>query len=423
MMTQAFYTGISGIKSSQTGIDVTSDNIANVSTVGYRGYSTEFSSLFEEMTTTTNNTSVVDSSIGLGTRVSTTSMNQNEGSRVLTQRGTDLAINGEGWFGVQGEGEVLFTRAGDFHVDVNADLVASDGSYVLGTKGSNIKDGVLVTRTDTTPLGDVNNQEKLNFPETLTYPAEATTNVSFIANLGIMDLEDENIPKHVSGTAIDVNGDINHLQLSFTRSDLQTAPNTQWDVVATTQTKDGETIYDTQTGVIIFDELGEQVSNTLSQIDNNGTTVNIDLGKDFEGIISTDREIESSSTSDGLIGGELSGYDINQNGDIVATFSNGMQSSVGKIALYHFQNDQGLDRAGASKFSQSSNSGEAIFYKDATGQNITGSNIINYTLENSNVKMEVALTELIVLQRSFDSSSKIISTADQMLQKAISMGA
>jgi len=47
MMTQAFYTGISGLRSNQTAIDVISDNLANISTTGYRGYNAEFSSLFE----------------------------------------------------------------------------------------------------------------------------------------------------------------------------------------------------------------------------------------------------------------------------------------------------------------------------------------------------------------------------------------
>ncbi|MDP2893422.1 MAG: flagellar basal body protein, partial [Sulfurimonas sp.] len=69
-MIQAFYTGINGIKTHQNGIDVVSDNISNISTVGFRGSNIEFSSLFNENISTDAQLSSVDSSIGLGTKLS-----------------------------------------------------------------------------------------------------------------------------------------------------------------------------------------------------------------------------------------------------------------------------------------------------------------------------------------------------------------
>jgi len=100
-----------------------------------------------------------------------------------------------------------------------------------------------------------------------------------------------------------------------------------------------------------------------------------------------------------------------------------MQSSVGKIAVYHFQNDQGLNRVNGSRFAESNNSGKPLFFKDANGQNIIGSDIANFKLEGSNVEMSTGLTDLIVLQRAYDANSKSITTADQMIQKALNMGA
>lgn len=422
MMTQAFYTAVSGAKSSQTALDVASDNIANISTVGYRGYTTEFSSLFESAIATPSS-SIVDSSIGLGTKVQTTSMTEGKGNIILTERSTDLAILGDGWFGVQGEGDVLYTRAGDFLFDTDRNLVTSDGMHVLGTMGNNVNNGILTQQLGSVPLGNITAQQNLSFPESITVPAQATQNVSFVTNLGITLEGEEDLPKVVSASAIDPQGNTNHLELVFTKSEVQTTLGSQWDVEATTKSSDGSIIYDSQKGLVSFDENGAISSTTLTNINNNGATVNMDFGKDFEGVVSIQRDVKSSSTSDGVPSGELNGYDVNQNGEIVATFTNGVQSSVARVAVYHFQNDQGLERAGSSKFTQTSNSGEALFFKDAAGNNILGTSIINNSLENSNVKMEVALTELIVLQRSFDSSSKIISTADQMLQKAIDMGA
>ena len=129
----------------------------------------------------------------------------------------------------------------------------------------------------------------------------------------------------------------------------------------------------------------------------------------------------ASSKSNGKEKGDLVGYNINNKGEVVATFTNGEQSSVAAIAIYHFTNDKGLERINGSRFEESSNSGRAMFYKDQNGNAITGSQVLNNRLENSNVEMEVGLTELIVMQRSYDANAKSITTADEMIQKAINM--
>lgn len=418
MMTQAFYTGVSGLKSSQTSIDVTADNIANVSTIGYRGYSVEFASLFEESMTSGREKSVLNNTIGLGSKVQATTMSEHNGTLSITERSSDLAILGDGWFGVQGEEGNMFTRAGDFTFDADSNLVTTGGAFVLGTMGGNISNETLTHELNDIALGNVNSQEALSFPKSLTYPSQPTQNVNFFANL---DYEGTEI-RTISASAIDSLSNVNHVELEFSKSAIQVAPGAQWDVTAVAKTMDEETIYDAQSGTVSFGDNGELLSTTLSTIDNNGTTININLGEDYSGITATQGAATTGSSShDGLASGDLLGYDINVNGEVVATFSNGMQSSVGKVAVYHFQNDQGLDRIGSSSYMASSDSGEPIFFQDESGKNILGTGLANYSLENSNVKMEVALTELIILQRSFDSSSKIITTADEMLKKAIDM--
>ena len=420
MMTQAFYTGLSGIKSTQTGIDVLTDNIANIDTIGFRGYSTEFSSLLETSVVNTNDgISAQHSTIGIGTKVNATSMIEESGTLILSDRSTDLAISGDGWFGIANGDETLYTRAGDFVFNANNDLVTPDGMYVLGTMANNIKDEALTSVVQETLLGDIDTQEYLRFPKSLAYPPEPTQNTSFFGNLGI----DEEV-RTLGATVIDDQNSKNSLQLIFTKAKQQTPPGTQWDIVATIKSPNSETIYDTQTGVINFDAKGALLSHTLTTIDNNGTQVNIDLGKEYSGIVSTNTPYKpGSSSSDGTVGGDLIGYEINKNAEVIATFTNGMQSSVGKVALYHFQNDQGLNRVAGTRYQESSNSGEAIFFQDKNGKNILGSDIINYKLENSNILMTQSLTELIVLQRSFDANSKSVTTADQLLQKALEMDA
>ena len=422
MMTQAFYTGISGLKSNQTGIDIVTDNLANISTVGFRGYNTEFASMFEDSLNTASSNSSTTSSVGLGVQMQASTMIRDQGVIQLSDQSTDLAIVGDGWFGIAGgdDQDTMYTRAGNFTFDRDSDLITPDGHYVLGTMGGNISaDGLLTGVLAEVPLGEVGVQEKLRFPQTLVYPPEPSTSAKYLGNLGS---EDE--LRTMGAGVIDPLNNKNNLKLSFTRSVPQVLPGSQWDVVATTQTLDGTTIYDTKTGVANFDDRGALISTTLSTIDNNGAPVSIDLGSGFDGIVAiTNIPISASSLTDGTQGGDLEGYSVNKNAEVIATFTNGLQSSVGRIAVYHFRNEQGLDRASGARFYEGSNSGEPIFYKDASGQNIIGTDITNFNLEGSNVQMTSGLTDLIIFQRAFDANSKSITTADEMIQKALNMGA
>ena len=408
MMSQAFYTGINGIKAHQNGIDVVSDNLANTSTIGFRGYSTEFSSMFEEALHTSSEISSINSGVGVGTRLSTVSMDESKGVYQLTDRSTDLAILGDGWFGIQAGGDVHYTRDGSFMFDENRDLVTGDGYYVLGTMGNNIEDGKLIEKLAEVKLAEVDAQEKLQMPKELIFPVQPTTKVKFYGNLGV---EDET--RVISAKAIDPQSNNNSIRLEFSKVDPQVLPGSQWSITATAQSLDGETIYDTQNGVVSFNEAGALVSNTLSTIDNNGAEVELDLNTGFNGITAIKNPFTASSSSDGIEEGELKGYDINRNGEVIATFTNGEQSSVGSIAVYHFANDRGLNRASGTRFLESTNSGKPIFFKDANGENIIGTDITNYKLEGSNVRMEVGLTEIIIMQRSYDANSKSITTADR----------
>jgi len=433
-MIQAFYTGVNGIQTHQYGIDVIADNLSNISTNGFRSSNAEFASLFHESISTNAQLSSVDSNIGLGARLSAVTTNQKTGVYQLTERSTDLAIMGDGWFGIQsGYEDPVYTRDGSFTFDKNNDLVTDDGHYVLGTIGNNIQDGVVVDILDEVPLSDAKSQQKLRLPQDLKIAVQPTTEVEFYANIGIEDVQ-----RTMSGEAIDSQNNKNTIRLEFTKVDPQVLPGSQWNVVATAQSSNlvpvvdpythstsykPEIIYDTQSGIVSFDEVGKLVSNTLPALDNNGSSVNVNLGEGYNGLISTSDTIRASSKSDGKEAGYLVGYDINKNGEVIAAFTNGMQSSVATLAVYHFVNDGGLERISGTRFAQSSNSGKATFFQDAQGNNIKGVDITNYKLEGSNVAIETALTELIIMQRSYDANSKSITTAHEMLQKALDMKA
>lgn len=431
-MIQAFHTGISGIKTSQYGIDVVSDNLANIDTYGFKGYVAEYSSLFEDrLNTSYGNASSIKSSIGVGSKVNTVAMDESGGVLMKTERSTDLALLDEGWFGIQKGSDTIYTRDGNFVFDVNRDLVTQDGYFVLGTLGENIKDGVLVEKLAEIELKSADKQQKLTLPQELSFPLVPTDKANFLGNIGT-----EDTTMVISAQALDSQGNKNAIRLEFSKSDPQVLPGSQWDIKATAQSSEYESvyipesdetiimpkeIYDTRLGKVSFDHTGALISTTLTSINNNGTEVAINLGSMYEGIVSSSGSVATSSSSNGKEAGDLLGYDINGTGQIVAAFSNGEQSSVGSVAVFHFANDRGLARLSGTRFIESSNSGEPLIYKNADGKNTIGTQISNYRIEGSNVRMEAGLTELIILQRTFDANSKSITTADEMIQKAINM--
>lgn len=191
-----------------------------------------------------------------------------------------------------------------------------------------------------------------------------------------------------------------------------------------TSTKKVYEIVDSQTGTVSFGGAGQLLSNTIPTLNNGGTALTLNLGtiNGFDGLISSANiDKANSSTYNGSLEGFLSGYNVDENGNIVASFTNGKSSSIAKIPVYHFQNDQGLNSISSNLFEESANSGKAIFYTDSSGKTFSNTKIYSQKLESSNVDLATALTELIVVQKAFSASAKSITTSDDLLKNAINM--
>ena len=419
-MTQGFYTGLSGLTSHQMAIDVTADNLASINTVGFRGYSTEFTTIFEDAMSHYDNGSNLTDTIGEGSFVGAISMNEKQGAMMQSDSRSDLGIEGDGWFGVvNGSGEVLYTRAGAFGIDGNNNVVTrNEGMFVLGTMGGNIQNNVLTEALADVPLTSVSAQQKIQLPKELYYPFEPTSSVSFDGNLGV-----ESEPQSISSKIISANGETQELHLLFTPSATQPQEGISWDVTATTSSLDG-TIVSEASGIVTFNANGALIENTLTSMENEGVVINLDMGTGYTGLTALGNEaVTAASYSNGVEEGDLVGYDIGSSGRVEATFSNGKSSAVANIALYHFMNNQGLSRTSGTHFAESANSGKPIFYTDENGDVVLGAKIRSNNLEGSNVQMEVGMTELIIYQRAYAANAKTVTTSDEMIQKALNMRA
>ena len=225
---------------------------------------------------------------------------------------------------------------------------------------------------------------------------------------------------------LNADGTKNTLELTLTKRVPQGANGAVWGAAATVKDASGAVISNAK-GELNFGIDGRLAGSTLSAIDNNGSQVKLDFGTPaaagqiYSGVTSTAQAKSISIAQDGVREGILKDYYTNDSGNILAQFTNGQVRSVAKVALYHFQNEQGLAKMGDNIYSQSANSGAAFFYKDAGGKSIYGAKIASNTLEQSNVDLAQALTEIIVTQKAYDANAKSITTSNEMLQRAIEL--
>lgn len=224
--------------------------------------------------------------------------------------------------------------------------------------------------------------------------------------------------------------------LHLTNTDRTSTDDFIYEVVAGVYDDNGALIGSESRGQIIFDKFGSLKQNTLTSVPNpQGGTININFGTPTNQP-STDRTgagwdgvyILPNSTSDaitssgnGVAEGFFNRYQIEQDGSIIVQFTNGKTVTVGKLALYTFINEQGLAVVGGNNFMATSNSGAASFLYDNEGKLVRPALFVGQKLEMSNTDLSTELTNLIVMQRGFEASSKSITTSDSMLQTAIGL--
>lgn len=180
-MIGAMYAGISGLQSHQIKMDVVGNNIANVNTAGFK----KSTVTFEETLAQTKQSAKAPQDelgginpiqIGLGTRVSSISTNFSQGTQQTTGRKTDLRIDGEGFFMLNDGNKSYYTRAGNFDLDGNGTLVASNGMKVQGWQATKNNDGTTEISPGS-PISSIN----IKLGEIL--PGKATKSVDYRGNL------------------------------------------------------------------------------------------------------------------------------------------------------------------------------------------------------------------------------------------------
>lgn len=442
MMTSLF-TGVSGMQANQRFLDVISNNVSNSNTVGYKSQQVTFSEVLNQ---TISNASSPDADgayggtnpmqMGLGVGVASITTNTSAGSMQTTGNSTDIAIDGDGYFVAQSsDGSYQYTRSGNFGIDEGGNLVTSDGLVVCGwseyTENSN---GTFTFVTSSEPTGiNLFSDDYISNKSTL--EPEATTEVNITGNL---DSSEE-----AQGTSInDIGTTPDTPQVSVPMTIIDSLGNeTDVDINLTKCFVD-DTNNETSWFYTITDEDSSELTTGYIKFDENGDIVEDDT--DYESIPSVTYSSASSGTSDvtfsvdmsalsmynsdssayvlssnGNTASELIDYTISQDGIILGVYDTGDTQPLGCIALASFSNPAGLEKVGSSMYVETSNSGISDSYYQP-GSDGVGSLSVGY-LEMSNVDLSTEFSQMIIAQRGYQANSKLITTADEMLQTLINM--
>lgn len=445
-MMRSLYSGVAGLKTHQTRMDVIGNNIANVNTTAYKSQSMTFSDLMYQTTQAAsgaNPTTGVGGTnarqIGLGAKTSAIKTAiTTQGASQTTNDPFDIMITGDSFFIVNNGQNNYFTRDGSFYVDGAGNLaMTSTGYNVMGWQvdpndASAIKqDTVSALRVMTT--------------ENMTYPPEATKSARIS---GIIDKNDTN----VNATA----GKIMNLEFYDNQGYKYTAKlsvhSTKTDGQFTVQLDDildskGKTVLADKTKASLQQNNTDVTAPVLEFNTNNGSFKNVGTAGGTESTLTlhfdtgtfpsfTDITIDFSKCSNlnnngsstvspirgdakgngaGRKVGEMSGIEIQKDGMIYANYDNGCSRLLGQIAVATFANASGLAKEGDNLYSATQNSGDF----DGIGTDITtGGGYMNTgVLEMSNVDLSSEFTEMITTQRGFQANSRIITVSDTLLEE------
>jgi flagellar hook protein FlgE len=433
----AMRAGVSGLNSNSAAMAVISDNIANVNTTAYKRGQSDFSSII-------NSQGIAGGYNAGGVTINTRRLVDQQGSLEKTRSATDLGISGNGFFVVTedaessaGAGGGLFTRSGAFSLDKSGRMVNSQGLYLLGApidpnSPRNIAPSTLAA-LEPIDLSSVGSSATPTANVTISANLDARTNSVPAYTVG--DLTNQVQPPHLERAVevYDSLGAVRTLNLAFLKT---STPLNRWAVEIyhnnpTTGVRerlaDGYMRFGTDGKPIVDNPGFPQITGltidwtSIAPPDpaTAGTgaadqTINFDLVSSM-----TQYAVASglnSATADGSPPGDLIGVNVNREGVLTAQFSNGRIDALYLIPVATFLNPNGLDVANRGAFRQTIESG--LLTINTAGASGAGTIQAN-SLEASNVDLGTEFTNMITTQRAYSASSRVITTADEMLEELI----
>jgi len=419
----SFDTAVSGIKASSTALGIIGNNIANSGTTGFKTSRGEFADVF-----TSSLLGAAGSTAGKGVAVVGVNQSFTQGNVSYTDNVLDMAINGSGFFVLSDNGSNIYSRAGNFQVDRNGNVVNSSGNKLMVFS--------------TTDAGAVTGEmEELKINTALIQP-KTTSSIGLLANLDSRDVtpvaawpaagfdafaspptapDPEMFNSSTSVTIYDSLGN-SHVQSMYFAKTAENTWNAYTLIDGVSASGPDEIVFDSA-GKIVPASLPLEVQITgWAPLDRNGDPTGADaqnLTLDFSTLSQFGNEFSVNNiTQDGYTTGQLRGVEVGDGGIVFARFTNGQSRALGQIALANFSNTAGLQPLGSTAWAETFASGQpAISGPGSAGLGVVESG----ALEDSNVEVTQQLVDMIVAQRNFQANAKVIQTEDTITQTVINL--
>lgn len=428
MVLRAMYSGVSGLRAEGEALGVVGDNIANVNTVGFKGQR----AVFKDVLGHSILAGTASAMPGSGVEVGSVQQMFTQGSLMNTGVSTDLALNGDGFFvlqgtvaGVQGN---FYSRAGQFNIDNGGFLTNTDGLKVQGYAAN--PDGTFAATMTSLQAPTSSIQPNATAEMTITANLDATSATPTAA----WDPQDPaNTANYsTSMTVYDSLGNSHALDIYFRKTSANT-----WDyhVLAKGADMNPPVAGNVEVGSGNMAFTTDGALNTVTQTPisvtfGGGATaaqaITLDFGTSIAaggtGLDGTTQfgspSNVSSQSQDGYSSGDFSGVTVDGQGVVMGLYTNGQKLAIGQLAVAKFRANEGLGRAGQSLWIETRESGTAAMGTAGAG----GRGAISAgALEGSNVDLAEEFVGLIQHQRAFSANSKTITTADEMLQELINI--
>ena len=399
----SFQSAISGMRAASTDLSTIGNNVANANTTAFKASRAEFADVFA-----TTSAGVAATATGQGVNTAKVAQQFTQGNITFTDNGLDLAVNGNGFFVVDAQGEQLYSRDGSFGLDREGYMVNGNGQRLKAFSADST--GGISGALQTLRVTNANTAPK------------ATTNVGFGANLDSEDTPPLVTPFDANNnatfnsttatTVYDSLGGSHLLQLYFSK----TGPGT-WD---TNSQIDGASVgpanplaFNTSGALSV--PAGGAITLPVFTPAGGGDPLNVSINvsemTQYGAAFAVNR-----ITQDGYTTGRLSGVDIDKQGIVFARFTNGQSTVQGQVALANFANSQGLLSLGNNNWAESFESGAALVGSPGTG---SFGQIQSGALEDANIDLSQELVNLIVAQRNFQANTQVIQAESAVTQSIL----
>lgn len=384
-MINSIYVAMSGLQGYKEGLDTIAGNTTNINTPGFKSSNQQFADLVAGNGSGTGQQ-------GAGLRSVGATLNFQQGELQSTGNDLDLAIDGQGLFSLRGpDGTITYTRAGTFKFNIDGVLVSSGaGKEVLGLDGN----GALTNIS----IADL----KVN-------AAQATTSVMFSGNLSSA------VTTFTAGgiTVFDAAGTSHTLSARF---DAVVGSPNNWTVTLL----DGAATVGT--GNIAFingrpDPANSRVAVTYTPANQAPVPLTLDFSTNVTSTGTSTSSTLTMSSQDGFAPGSLTKTTFDAAGALSLTYSNGQTARGPRLALGHFNSIDAVAAAGDNEFEVTDGRG----WQTGTAGDQGFGTVRSGMIEMSNVDLSQQFSNLVIMQRGYQASSQIVSTANQMLDELFGM--